>query len=372
MWVNHKRKIIITLSIILSIGAIIYFARIPIALALLDRALATRMGEGPDYKRLPPGLHLVLCGAGAPLPDIKRSGPCIGLVVKGDFGEDFFVFDAGTNGARNLVRMGWSPGLVKAVFLTHFHSDHIDGLGELSLLRWTSSDHDSPLPVYGGKGIKQVVDGFNLAYKLDSKYRAEHHGADLMVPKASGMVAKNITVPKLGETALIWNKNGIKISAFQVEHAPIEPALGYRIEYEGRVIVISGDTKKSAALQKITAGADLLAHEALSPKLVGVITKVAQKTGNKRIEKITNDILNYHTTPIEAAEIARDAGVKHLLLYHLVPAMPIALLENVFIAGIDKIWSGGFTLGTDGTLISLPTTKKDGENNQDIIVDELF
>ena len=367
MWQNHKKKIIVSLGIIFAALVVLYLARVPIALALTERVLTNRMAAAPFYKDFPDGLHVVLCGAGAPIPDVKRSGPCIGLVA----GKNYFVFDAGTNGARNLMRMGWNAGLIDAVFLTHYHSDHIDGLGELAMLRWTGGDHKSPLPVYGAKGVSQVVKGFNQAYKQDSSYRTQHHGADIVPPKTSGMTANSFAVPKLGDSRLVWDKNDIKIFAFSVEHSPIEPALGYRIEYKGRVITISGDTKKSAAVEKFAAGADLLLHEALSPKLVGLITKAAAAANNKRLQKITIDILDYHTTPVEAAQIAAAANVKHLAFYHIVPALPLSVLEEVFLEGVREVWSGGLTLGKDGLMFSLPIPKKEDDEKQ-IIIKELF
>ena len=363
MWDRYKRKIFIVAGILLSAYAVLYFVRVPITLALLERGLTNRMTQGAFYKALPDGLHLVLCGAGAPLPDAERSGPCIGVVA----GESYFVFDAGTNGARNLMRMGWNAGLLDAVFLTHYHSDHIDGLGELALFRWTGGAHEAPLAVYGAKGIKKIIDGFNLAYAQDFIYRVKHHGRAVVEPKAAGMTAKEFALPALGQKTLVWDKSGVKIYAFRVEHDPVSPASGYRIEYKGRVITISGDSKKSSAVEKFARGADLLAHEALSPKLVGIITKAAAVAGNKRLEKITKDILDYHTTPIEAAEIAKAAQVKHLLFYHIVPPLPLSPLEDVFLEGVRDVWHGGLTLGKDGILISLPAHDKEA-----IIIDKLL
>jgi ribonuclease Z len=141
---------------------------------------------------------------------------------------------------------------------------------------------------------------------------------------------------------------------FKVEHPPILPAVGYRFEYGGRSVVVSGDTRKSANVELHARGVDLLVHEALSPELMGVIQGAAEAVGNLGIAKIAGDVLDYHATPVEAAEIAESAGVGHLLYYHVVPPMPIPGLQAVFLKGVSEAYHGPVTLGRDGTSISLP------------------
>ena len=100
------------------------------------------------------------------MPSANRSGPCVAVVA----GRTLFVVDVGTNGARNLQRViGWVPGRIAAVFLTHYHSDHIDGLGELGLLRWVAGSHADPLPLYGPEGLLDVAEGF----KREAPHRIE-------------------------------------------------------------------------------------------------------------------------------------------------------------------------------------------------------
>jgi ribonuclease Z len=134
------------------------------------------------------------------------------------------------------------------------------------------------------------------------------------------------------------------------------PAVGYRFDYGGRSLVVSGDTKKSDSLLAQARGVDLVVHEALSPELVGILHDAAESAGNANLAKIMTDIPDYHTTPVEAAEIAQAAGARHLLLYHVVPALPpVPGLESAFLAGTSDAFSGGITLGQDGTRISLPS-----------------
>jgi ribonuclease Z len=119
--------------------------------------------------------------------------------------------------------------------------------------------------------------------------------------------------------------------------------------------VVSGDTKESESLLAQARGVDLVVHEALSPQLVGVLHDAAMVTGQRALAKITTDIVDYHTSPVQAAEIAEAAAARHLLLYHIVPPLLVPGLESAFLDGVSGAYSGGVTLGRDGTRISLPS-----------------
>jgi ribonuclease Z len=323
----------------------------PIALRV-TRAGVERALTADPIADLPDGLHVALCGAGGPMPSENRSGPCVAVVA----GRTLFVVDAGTNGARNLQRtIGWAPGRIAAVFLTHYHSDHIDGLGELGLLRWVGGGHHDRLPLYGPEGLADVAAGFERAYQFDARYRVAHHGPEVVPPEGAGFETHPFVTPDAGAALVLWEHEGIRVSAFRVEHEPVFPAVGYRFDYGGRSLVVSGDTRKSQSLLAQARGVDLIVHEALSPKLVGVLHDAAESAHATGLAKITTDILTYHTTPVEAAEVAQEAGARHLLLYHIVPPLPVPGLEGVFLEGVSDAFSGGVTLGRDGTRISLPS-----------------
>ena len=339
---------IVLLALLLAAGGL-FALRGPLALRVMERALARNLAADP-IAELPDGLHVLLCGAGGPLPDLVRSGPCAAVIA----GRSMVVVDAGTGGARNLQRFGFTPGRSEAQFLTHFHSDHIDGLGEMAMLRWTGGAHDTKLPVYGPAGVEEVVAGFDGAYRQDAGYRVAHHGAATVPPSGAGMTAHPFAPPAPGEVPVVFDANGLRVTAFAVDHDPVHPAVGYRFEYGGRSLVVSGDTAKSANLEAQAKGADLLVHEALAPQLVKRLHDAAVAAGRANIAKITNDILDYHTAPVEAAEIAQAAGAKHLLFYHVVPPLPLPGLDRVFLEGVSDAFAGGVTLGRDGTLISLP------------------
>jgi hypothetical protein len=135
-----------TIAALLSIGFLLPACRGPV-LGMLGRQVESAMRANRPAE-LPDGLHVLLCGAGGPMPDPKRSGPCVAIIA----GESVVMIDSGSGAARNLVRFGLQPGLVEAVFLTHFHSDHIDGLGEVATLRWVGAGWTTPLLVFGPEG----------------------------------------------------------------------------------------------------------------------------------------------------------------------------------------------------------------------------
>ncbi len=241
------------------VAAVLYSVRGPLSTALMGRALERAMSANL-LDSLPDGLNVVLCGAGGPLPDPVRSGGCVAVFA----GDNMVIVDAGTGGARNLNPMGLPIGQVDAVFLTHFHSDHIDGLGEMATLRWASAGHKEPLPVHGPEGLEEVVSGFNQSYAMDANYRHAHHGDTVAPLSGHGMQAVMHPLPPEGEAVVVYENEGLVVKMIKVEHKPVEPAVAYLFTYKDRSALVSGDTVKSANLQKFAQGVDLLVHEGLS------------------------------------------------------------------------------------------------------------
>ena len=305
---------------------------------------------GVDYlAKLGDGLHLALCGAGGPMPAPNASGPCVAVAA----GDRLFIVDAGTDGLRNLGRMGIRAGSIEAVFLTHYHSDHIDGLGELATIRWVAEANKEPLPVFGPTGLSTVVAGFNAAYSFDKVYRNEHHG-DTVAPLAgAGMIAREFTTPALGVLETLIDEADLTVEALAVGHAPVVPAVGYRFTYKGRSLLITGDTIAMDNITQFAKGVDLLVHEALAPNLVMQMNDAAKKIGNAVMEKVTIDILDYHASPKQAAQTAKDANVGHLLYYHIVPPLVIPGQKSLFLDGADAVFPN-YTIGEDGVVFSLP------------------
>jgi ribonuclease Z len=347
----------VVLGLVALSALLIYSFRGPLAMRLMGVALPRMMAADP-IGDLPDGLHLTLCGAGSPLPDPKRSGPCVGIVAGGQL----FVVDAGSGAARNMNRFGLPAGQVEAVFLTHFHSDHIDGLGELALQRWAGGPVTTePLLLFGPDGVQDIAEGLNQVYQADTRFRVAHHGEATMPPAGSGFSARPFATPEPGRPTVVWDRDGVKVTSFRVNHAPIDPAVGYRFDYAGRSVVISGDTIRSPEIERMSDGVDLLVHEALAPHLVAIMAQAASDSGQTKRVKILKDILDYHASPVDAARSAEVASVGHLLLYHIVPPLLLPGMEAAFLDGVDEAFAGDITLGQDGTRISLPAGSTDIE-----------
>jgi ribonuclease Z len=312
---------------------------------LVERSMQNQLLAG-----LPDGLHAGLCGSGAPLADPTRAGPCVFVIA----GKHVYVVDAGEGSARKMSLMGLSPGSIDGILLTHFHSDHIGGLGEMMLQRWGMASHPDQVPVMGPQGVEGVVKGFNDAYALDKIYRIAHHGEAMMPPSGSGGVARPFKlVDGSDQGQVVLEQDGLTITAFAVNHAPVFPAAGYRFDYGGRSVVISGDTAPSPVLAKFARGCDLLFHEGLQPAMVTMMQDAAVRNGREGAAKILADIPSYHTTPEDAARIAQSAGVRYLMFYHTIPPLRFAYFNAAFLGDAPRIFKGPITVGKDGMLLSL-------------------
>ncbi|MDE2353168.1 MAG: MBL fold metallo-hydrolase [Alphaproteobacteria bacterium] len=294
-------------------------------------------------------LSVLLCGTGSPLPDRQRAGPCA-LVAAGG---RLFIVDAGIGSVRNLMQWHVPFENVAGVLITHFHSDHIPELGELRLQTWVAGRR-THLSVYGPPGIAQVVAGFEQAYALDTQYRTEHHGAAFLPPAAAPMDAHAVPIPAGATTAVVLDQNGLKITAIRVHHAPATPAYGYRFDYKGRSVVISGDTTPDEDLARAAKGADVLVHEGLQPQMVAALGAALKTAGKDRAAKIMHDIPGYHSSPVGAARIANEAGAKLLVFTHLLPPLPDWIARRLFLEGVAAVRPKGVEIGHDGLLIRLP------------------
>jgi ribonuclease Z len=348
---RKTRWILGTLATVVGCALVVWVFQRPIATALLKQLIQKNVGRDiiPD---LPDGLHLALCGTGSPFPDPTRAGPCSAIIA----GERLFIVDTGEGSARNLGYMGIPAARIEAILLTHFHSDHIDGIGPFLLQRWGVGTFQTPTPVYGPTGVDQVVDGFRAAYVLDFGYRVAHHSPKIMPPGGSGGKGMPFAFPPAGQGdhVVVIDDKGLKVTAFRVDHAPIDPAVGYRFDYKGRSIVITGDTKKTPSVQALSKDVDILVHEALQPTLVKLLETEFSNKSQNNMSQVMRDILNYHTTPEEAAAQAAAAGAKALVLNHIVPPLPLRFAYPAFLGDAAKFYDKSITLGEDGMLFSLP------------------
>ena len=351
---KRSRTVVLAVVIVLAIGAGLYAERGRIATAIMARAFDRAMGADP-IGALPDGLHVGLCGSGSPMPDPTRAGPCTAIVA----GDRLFVVDSGTGSTKNLALMNLPPAMVSAIFITHFHSDHIADLGELMLQRWAGGAATSPVPVYGPTGVDKVVQGFEDAYTLDRGYRIAHHGPKVIPPSGFGAVLHPFAVSKTGPNVTLIDEPDLKVVAFPVDHEPVEPAVGYLFIYKGRRIVVSGDTAPSPRLEAAAQVADVLVHEGLSPNLVAVQRDAALRHGRANLAAILHDILSYHTTPEQAAAIAERAHVRMLLFTHVIPPLPIPALDGPYLGKSRQIFQGRVQVGRDGDFVSLPAGSSD-------------
>ena len=297
-------------------------------------------------------LKVVVCGSRSPLPSPGRAEACI-LIEAGD---DIYIFDIGNGSMNNLTQYQVPWPNVKAVLITHMHSDHIADLPDAHLQSWIQG-RNSPLMVYGPEGISTVTKGFELAYSADYQYRNEHHGEEMLPMSIAGFNAIQIM-----DNQLIPNDTtGLEILPFVVDHYPVNSAFGFKVSYKGRTVVISGDTIHDGSVQKYSQDVDLLVHSAISIDLVERMREVAPLA---QLDEILFDIQDYHTTIKEAGEIARDANVKHLLIYHAIPTPQNKIMEDVFFRPLVGVFDD-YMLSDDGTRVILPV------GSDEIIIDQI-
>ena len=238
---------------------------------VLTRMTEALMTQAAQPREPTPGLRVFMCGTSSPLAAIGRAQACVSV----EAGGKRFLVDVGAGSPEVLGRHGENLRNLHAIVLTHFHSDHIAALADLNLGSWVAG-RDVPLMVYGGEGVDQVANGFNMAYAQDSVYRTAHHGSEMLPPELSVMGHQAVS------EGTFYDEDGLRISAISVEHDPVQPALAYKFEYADRTVVISGDTLVTHNMRANVAGADLLLHDALSTDIVKALELAAKKAGNTR------------------------------------------------------------------------------------------
>jgi ribonuclease Z len=344
-----SRGFLLSLGAVALVLVLSFTLRPQISEQLWAGGVVDRMSQSP-IEDLPDGLHVGLAGTGAPMPDSQRVGISTFVIA----GEHKFIVDSGPGSTLNLELMQYPLEETSAVLITHYHSDHIGDLGELMLKIWTYGARSEPVVVMGPEGIDTVVGGFNQVFSLDAKYRYAHHG-DTVAP-ASGAGGVPVLIDGFGsdESVVIFDQDGVKVTAFLVSHSPADPAVGYRFDYGGRSVVVSGDTLPDETLMDQSQGVDMLIHDALNPDMLNVMTRASETTGQVVAGAVASDIQTYHAFTEETARIARDAGVKHLVIHQILPPIPMSILHPVFLGDAPKIFDGPITVSYDGMLFSMP------------------
>ncbi len=297
----------------------------------------------------PSRITVVTCGTGSPFPS-ARAQSCLALFVNGQF----LLFDAGDRAQKSMEDLNLPVADIDAVFLTHFHSDHVADLGEVMSRSWILG-RDRPFAVYGGQEVEQVVSGFNTVYAADDAYRIAHHGADLFPDVRS---AKAVTILEPGpQGRVVYDVGGVQVLAYAVDHSPVATALGYRVEYAGRAVAISGDTIDTPGLRALAANADVLVADVMNKAFVNEAECAFGRISDPRLERIFRDIRTYHIDLPELAELANDAGVATLVMTHLVPSVEDPVQLNLFFRQpASALYNGTLVVAEDGSevVIQLP------------------
>lgn len=212
------------------------------------------------------------------------------------------------------------------------------------------------LPIYGPDSLTRIVKAANDFLSIDNQHRVDHHGPAIMDISKAGGVAREFKISQ-NSTAVIFQQDGITITAFDVDHEPIEPAIGYVIEYNGKKVVLSGDTKRNELVEKMAQDCDLLVHEVMLMSFQQMLEKELEKAGMDRNAKIIFDIQDYHTDTKEVAELAKNANVKKLVLNHLAPSPDNKILKNLYMEELEA-FEGPIHLANDGDVFIV-----DGETN---------
>jgi len=331
-------------------------ARLWLSSVLVALSVFAGLGGAARAADAPDALTVTMCGTSGPLPIRGRAKACVAIQAGGLL----YLVDVGPESNKNLMLWRLPLAKVGAVFITHLHSDHIGDLGEFNMQSWVAG-RASPLTVVGPAGTDRLVAGFNEAYTADHGFRHAHHDhGDVKLPIDAGvMVANVVTLPAAPDAEgvvrkVVWSQNGLTVTAVAVNHFPVVPAFGYRFDYKGRSVVISGDTRKWPPLATAAKGADLLIHEAQNSDMTKALVGFLGGAGMPRQASIMTDTLSYHTTPVEAAEIARDAGVKALVLTHLTQAGLPFFTPEAFTKGMNETGFTNWRLADDGLVITLP------------------
>ncbi|MCR8634546.1 MBL fold metallo-hydrolase [Paenibacillus radicis (ex Xue et al. 2023)] len=289
----------------------------------------------PDFHE---NLKVILLGTGTPRSFVGRSKS--GAIVLA--GNKTFLVDCGAGVVDRMIQAGVMPQRISDVLFTHHHSDHNSGFFDVFISSWRThvnaervfEGRKVPMSVYGPTTTKEIIGKMRESFDFDVNLRVNYN--------KSTDVGANIEYFESNE-GVVYDRDGIKITAFEVDHRPVKPAIAFKFEYNGKAVVISGDTIPVDNMVKYSQGIDLLIHESYNkPWLDALIEKFPEQTVG------LSNPAKYHTTTLEAAEIARAANVKHLVLTHHIPApQETEEAEAAYIEGMNEIYSGKITMARD-------------------------
>ena len=274
---------------------------------------------------------VTLLGTGVPNPEIDRFGPATLVEVGGQE----LLFDVGRGATMRLHQMDIPLSAVDAVFLTHFHHDHLVGLPDLWMTGWLPPPYGRrsvPFEVWGPTGTASLLKNLEEAFALNTSIRIPD---ELLPPAGIEMVAHEFDAD-----GVVYEKGGVKVTAFAVDHGDlIKPAYGYRVDYDGRAVVISGDTRFDENLIAAAEGADLVVHEValVSDELLALSEQFRR-------------IVAHHTTPEEAGIVFAEVAPKLAVYTHIVFLRSRTIAEEDLpnlIARTRTTYDGPLVVGED-------------------------
>jgi ribonuclease Z len=230
-------------------------------------------------------IKVVLLGSG--------SGPPVNLQQYGastlvEAGGERFLFDCGRGATLRLAQAGVPIGSISRLFLTHLHSDHIVQIPDLFLTGWAGGRRTVPLEVWGPDGTSSMMDHIQQAFSFDIHMRRDVD--EKLAGEGIRVVAHDI------KEGVVYDQHGVKITAFLVDHGPVKPAFGYRLDYGGHSVALSGDTRVSENLIRFAQGVDVLIHEGIDPEFT------RNRADHAHPEAI-DAIIAHHTTAEQAGEV---------------------------------------------------------------------
>lgn len=330
---------------IAGLGIISFFPEslVPIMLNQQIKRLKAQTEKNNQILEDKESIRIYTIGTASPMPG-ERIQTGTALIVNGHF----FMFDVGDGVVMKAENIGLPLNRLDGIFITHWHSDHMMDLPSLISRSWLLG-RSNELHLYGPDGTDTLNQAINQYLHIENRHRVDHHGPETMDISKARAIAHEFKNVRGGQL-VIYEEDGIKITAFDVDHEPIEPAVGYAIEYKGKKVVISGDTKKNEILVEMAQDADVLLHEVMLNSFIKQMEEQLKVAGMVRNGKIVHDIQEYHTTPTEVAEIAAEANVKKLVLHHFAPPPDLSVVKHLYKKEL-KGFKGAIHFANDGDLI---------------------